>query len=92
MINDLKTQGKWKIQSTIAINYVYSKDSIETRAMHSKSHNIEILIGNETNEMIEELFDSLLQKDQKALKESVNRSEFSFDSVDPFYYKLHRIT
>ena len=30
--------------------------------MHSKNNNIEIMIGNETNEIIEELFDSLLQK------------------------------
>ena len=30
--------------------------------MHSKSNNIEIMIGNEINEIIEELFDSLLQK------------------------------
>ena len=30
--------------------------------MHSKSDNIEIMIGSETNEIIDELFDSLLQK------------------------------
>ena len=30
--------------------------------MNSKSDNIETLIDNETNEVIEELFDSLLQK------------------------------
>ena len=91
MINDLKTQGKWKIQLTIAINFIFFKDSVETSAMHSKSHNIEIFTGNETNEIIEELFDSLLQKHQKGLKESVNRSEFSFHSVDPLYYELHEI-
>ena len=36
------------------------EDSKETRAMYTKSNNIEILIGNETDEMIE----SLLQKNQ----------------------------
>ena len=30
--------------------------------MHSKKNNIGIMIGNEINEIIEELFDSLLQK------------------------------
>ena len=36
------------------------EDSKEIRAMYTKSNNIEILIGNETDEMIE----SLLQKNQ----------------------------
>ena len=30
--------------------------------MHLKSNNIEIMIGNKTDEIIAELFDSLLQK------------------------------
>ena len=49
--------------------------------MHSKSDNIEIMIGNETNETIEELFDSLLQKYQTGLEESLKGSEFVFESV-----------
>ena len=60
MINGHKTQGKWKIQFTISINLISFEDSKETRAMYTKSNNIEILIGNETDEMIE----SLLQKNQ----------------------------
>ena len=62
IVNDLKTQGEWKIQLTIAINIFSSKDSKETHTMHSRSDNIETMIGNETYEIIEELFDSLLQK------------------------------
>ena len=34
--------------------------------------------GNETNEIIEELFDSLLQKYQKCLEESIKGSECFF--------------
>ena len=49
MINNLKTRGEWKIQLTIAINFPSSKDSKQTRTMHSKSNNIEIMIGNETD-------------------------------------------
>ena len=62
IVNDLKTQGEWKIQLTIAINIFSSKDSKETHTMHSRSDNIETMIGNETYEIIEELFDYLLQK------------------------------
>ena len=68
-----------------------SKDSSETRAMNYKSNNIEILIGNETDAIIEELFDSFLQKYQKRLKESVKGSKFVFDSIDLLYYKLNKI-
>ena len=37
------------------INFIFSKDSEETRTMHTKSHNIEIIMGSETNDIIEEL-------------------------------------
>ena len=89
IINDYKIQGEWKIQLTIAINFMSSKDSNETSTMHSKSNNIEILIGSETDEIIEELFDSLLEKYQKGIEESVKEIVF-FYSVDLLYYKLHK--
>ena len=46
----------------MTINFFSSKDSEEIYTMHSKSDNIEILIGNETGEIIEDLFDSFLQR------------------------------
>ena len=49
MINDHKTQGEWKIQLTMAINLISSKDSEEIRTMYTKSDNIEIIIGNKTD-------------------------------------------
>ena len=92
MINDHKTQSEWKIHLTIAINFFSSKDSEEIRTMHSKSDNIEVLIGNETNENIEKIFESFLQRYQKGLEESMKGSEFVFDNVDSLYYKLHKIS
>ena len=55
--------------------------------MYSKSDNNEIMIDNETNDIIEELFDSFLQKNQKGLEESMRGSESVFDSVDLLHYK-----
>ena len=50
MINDHKTKSEWKIQLTMVINFSSSKlDSDETRIMHTKSSNIEIMIGSDTN-------------------------------------------
>ena len=39
-------------------------------------------MGRETNEVIEELFETLLQQYQKNLEESMRGSEFIFDSVN----------
>ena len=36
----------WKIQLTIAINFLSSKDSYEERVMHSKNGNTEIMIND----------------------------------------------
>ena len=58
IINDLKTQGKWKTQLLTAINFLPTKDNNDTRVMDSKSDNIEIVIGNEADEISHELFDS----------------------------------
>ena len=51
-----ETSSEWKIQLTMAINFISSKDSDETRTMHTKSNNVEIMIGSETDEIIEDLF------------------------------------
>ena len=76
----------------MTINFFSSKDSEEIRTMHSKSDNVEIMIGSETKEIIEELFESLLQKYQKGIEEKMHGSEFAFHNVDLFYYKLHKIS
>ena len=65
MIIDYKTQGEWKIQLTVSINFISSNDSGETRNLRTKSNNIEIMIDNETDEIIEELFESLCRNIKK---------------------------
>ena len=91
MINDHKTRREWKIQLTMQINFISSKDSEETCTMHTKSHNIEIMMGNETDEIIEKLFESLLQNYQKNLEEPMRGSEFVPNSIDLLYYHLHKV-
>ena len=87
------TLGEWKIQLTMTINFVSSKDdSDEIRTMHTKSDNIEIMMGSETNEITEELFKLLLQRYQEGLEESMKGNEFVFDSVGLLEYKLNKIS
>ena len=53
--------------------------------MHAKRDNVEIMMGNETDEIIEELFESLLQRYQEGLEQKKRGNEFVFDSVDLLY-------
>ena len=52
----------------MSINFTSSKDSDETRNMHTKNDNIEIIIGSETNDIIEELCQSLFAKTLKTIR------------------------
>ena len=85
------TKGEWKIQLSMTINFISSKDTNETRVMHSKTDNIEIRIGNKTHEIMQKVVDSLLQKYQKGLEESIKGCKFVFDSVNLLHYKFHKI-
>ena len=63
LINDYKSKDEWKIQLTAEINFISLKpDSNETRIMHTKSDNEEIVVGSDTSDVIKELFKSLLQR------------------------------
>ena len=93
MINDHKTQGEQKIQLTMSINFMSSKNSEETHTVHTKTHNVEIMMSIETDEIIiKELFKSFFQKYQQGLEEPMKRSEFVFDGVDLFHYHLQKIS
>ena len=61
-------------------DFLSSKDSKETYTMRTKSDNINIIMGSKTDEIIGELFESLLQ--------SYQGSEFVFYRVNLLYYEL----
>ena len=84
--------GEWKIQLTMLINFGSSLDPGKNRIMDSKSDNVEIIIGIETDDIIKELFESFLKNYQKNLEEKMKDSNFVFESVDLLYYSLHKIT
>ena len=91
LINDKRKKGKWQIQLIMKTNFISSENFNETRDMHSKSDNIEIMVGVDTNEIIKNLFNSLIQRYQKGLKESMRGSDFVFDYVESLNYIFHRV-
>ena len=74
------------------INFISSKDFNETPTMHTRSDNVKIIMSSETDEIFKEIFESLSQRYQKGLEESMRGSEFVFDSVNSLHYKLHKIS
>ena len=82
IIDNHKTRNEWKIQLSLTISFVSSKDFKETHITYTNSDNIDVMIGSETDEIIEELFESILKRCKKVLEEKMRGSEFVFDSID----------
>ena len=87
-----KPSSEWKIQLTMAINFIFSIDSDETQTMRTKSNNVEIMMGSETDEVMEDFFESFLQKYQERLEESMRGIEYAYGSVDALYYNLNKVS
>ena len=82
LINDYKNKGEWKLQLIAEINLIsFKPGSDETCVMHTKSDNKEIMTGSDTDKIIEELFESFLQRYEQNLEEKMKSSDFEFDGV-----------
>ena len=70
--NNLIKCGTWKIQLTMSNNFISSLDNDEQGVMHSKSDNIEIMINDEADEVIQELFAWLKNRYQNNLESMIS--------------------
>ena len=64
-------------------------DSI--KLMHSNGDNIEIIVNDNADEVIEELFQSPPSRYQSAFETLMKGSNFLFDCVHLFYYFIKQI-
>ena len=62
----------------------------EERVMNSKSDNTKIMMNDEADEVIKQLFDSLKNRYQNNL-ESMEVSDFVFNYIYSLYYNIHEI-
>ena len=93
LINDYKSKGEWKIKLTAQINFIsLEPGSNETRLMHTGSDNEEFMNGSDMDEIIKELFESLLQRYQENLQEKMRGSDFACDGVNFLYYDFNKIS
>ena len=91
IIIDLQSSDAWKILLTIAINFIFSKDTKEDPTVHSKSDNIKLKFYNDANEVVNKLFESLRLRYQENQETSMKGSDFIFDSVKLMYCKYHKV-
>ena len=91
IINDLQSSDTWKIQLTIAINFISSKDSEKQRDMHSRSDSIKLTSYIDANEVVDQLFKPLRSRYQGHSETLMRGSDFIFDSVQLMYYICHNV-
>ena len=72
LINNLRKSGKWKIQLTMANSFISSLDIDEEHVKHSKSNNTKIMINDNVEEVIKELFDLLKNRYQNKVSNKIN--------------------
>ena len=60
--------------------------------MHTTGDNIEISIGDDTSDIVKELFKAFLQRYQESLQEKKRGSEFEFDGVNLLNYDFNKIS
>ena len=93
LIEKYKLNGEWKVQLIAEINFISLKlGSDETRIMHTRCDNIEIMIGKDNDEIIEDLFKLFLQKYEENLQNKMRGSDFEFDGVNVLYYDVNKIS
>ena len=91
LIEEYKLKREWKVQLTIEVNFISLKSgSDETRIMYKRSDNVEIMFGDGNDDIIEQLFESLLQKCEENLQNKMRGSEFGFDGVNFLYYDFNK--
>ena len=93
LTNNKTTCRKWKIQLIMLNKCISNKHFRETCDIYSQSKNIEILMGRDTDNIINELFKTLLQWFQDAKEKSNEReSKFIHESVNSLWYILYKIS
>ena len=85
IIIDLQSPDKWKIHLAIATNFISSKDTEEERVMYAMSGNIKFTSYNDANDVVNELFESLLSRYEDNSETLMRGSNFIFDSVQLMY-------
>ena len=80
-----------KIQLNVTVNFISTNNTGEIRTFYVKSDNEEIILGNETTDIINSLLKSFLSKYQEEQKILRSGSNFVFESINLLHVNIHKI-
>ena len=85
-------RAEWKIQLIIKNNFISAKNFEDAQTIFSASKPEEVFMGSDTENIIDTLFDRILNTIQEAMETSNERgSGFTHDSVVLLYYYFQKI-
>ena len=68
------------------------EDFNDKRALYVKTKNVEIMMGSDTNEIVKELFESIIKKYQELMEYSTKNSGLILEGVELMNYDINKIT
>ena len=92
LIDDHNSKDKWKIQLSMRVVFVSFTDVNKTHEIYSKSNNITVMRGVETEDITNELFNTFHKRYQKGLDTKMRGSSFTFERIDFLEYHLDKIS
>ena len=90
--NNNNNRAEWEIQLTMQNSYISTKSFEETRTLCTKSEALEVFMGSDTEDVIDQLFNTFLQRFQRVQETSNERgSGFIPNSIKLLFYHFQRI-
>ena len=84
-------RAEWKTQLVMQNSCISTKNFEVTRTIYSASEPVEIFMGSDTEDVIDTLFNTILQRYQQAQETSNDKgSEFIPESVELLYYYFQK--
>ena len=91
MIREYMSTGEWKLQLTISVKFISSRNPEQIHIRYSYSENNEIMSGTDMSDAVNNLLTALKENYIKDLSR-MEGSEYHFEKVPLLEYKLHKIS
>ena len=82
LIEKYSYNDSWKIQLNMEVSFISLTDTNVRQTLYSKSDNMEIIHAVDTNGVIDELFDTFLNRYQDGLETKMTGSSYFFEKLD----------
>ena len=92
LIEEYSYKNSWKIQLTAKLSFISLTHTNVRQTLYSKSDNVEVIHAVDTNGVIDELFDTFLNRYQDGLETKMTGSSYFFEKVDLLEYHFHKVT